>query len=76
MTDQRKIKAIIGFGDEPSVFRTGARRLDGKPPVSRIEYSTENFGDHGLGWFDVWCGDRHIFTIAARAVAEIEWEVS
>jgi hypothetical protein len=42
--------------------------------VGRIERRMENFGDHGLLWFDVFDTDGRLATsMQARAVAEIHY---
>lgn len=42
--------------------------------VTKIERETENLGDHGLGWFHVYQGERLCVTVAARSVARIIWK--
>lgn len=42
--------------------------------VGRIERREENFGDHGLAWFDVFdIEGRLITSMQARAVAEVHY---
>lgn len=41
--------------------------------VTRIKNWTENFGDHGIAWFDVYKGENVAVTLAAKEVAFIEW---
>jgi hypothetical protein len=39
--------------------------------VTRIERRDENYGDHGLSWFDVFKGDVLFKSFNARAVAAV-----
>ena len=71
-TKIRKILWICGFnpkedGALPTFFQVGANG------VSKIEAETEDYGDHGLGWFNVYFGDELLQRMAARAVAEIRY---
>lgn len=70
-----KINAIYGTepmreGEYPTSFLVGY----GKPPVEAITYREHNYGDHGLGWFDVTVEGQVVASMAARAVAEIRYE--
>jgi len=72
------VKTLIGHepgreGEYPSLFTIGTPMRSGQPPVDLITYREDNFGDHGLGWFDVHAGGRIIASVAARAVAEIHY---
>lgn len=60
-------------GEYPSAHRVGFPLIAGQPPVDLITYREDNFGDHGLGWFDVHAGGRIVASVAARAVAEIHY---
>ena len=59
MTDT--IKAIYGMepmreGEYPSGFEVGKPFGGGSDTVSEIKERHDNFGDHGIGWFDVYAG--------------------
>lgn len=41
--------------------------------VTAIKSREENYGDHGLLWFDVWTGDWLSASVSGRAVAEIRY---
>jgi hypothetical protein len=45
----------------------------GKLMVDLIERREENYGDHGLAWFDVRSGGMIVASVQARAVAEIHY---
>lgn len=47
-----------------------------KPSVDRITYREDYYGDHALGWYDVYVGDQVAASVAARAVAEIQYKES
>jgi hypothetical protein len=47
--------------------------LVGRHGVTRIERREENYGDHGLSWFDVFQGDVLVRSYNARHVAEIHY---
>jgi hypothetical protein len=67
-----RIKRICGMEpmrerEFPVMFSVG---VDG---VTEIIDTTDNYGDHGIGWFEVHCGDRIKHRMQARAVAEVEY---
>lgn len=73
------VKTLIGHepgreGEYPSLFAIGTPMRQGQPPVDLITYREDNYGDHGLGWFDVSAGGQIIASVAARAVAEIHYD--
>jgi hypothetical protein len=45
----------------------------GKVKVEWIERRHENYGDHGLDWFDVLSAGIVVASVQARAVAEIHY---
>lgn len=66
----REIRWVCGFVSEnveTTFFEVG------KNDVTSIKYREDNYGDHGLGWFDVYFGDAVEQSIAARAVAEVRY---
>lgn len=77
----RAISAIYGMeparADEyPTVHAIGSESwgFGGvKFTVTRIERREENFGDHGLVWFDVFTDDRLQVSMQGRAVAEVHY---
>lgn len=85
MTTDRPIKRI--FGEEPRregeypqayiVGQTLSRASD--HVVKRITYRMENYGDHGLGWFDVVVQidgeDAVLASMSARSVAEVHYDL-
>lgn len=76
------IKAIFGMepqreGEYPQAHIVGSASLmpsGERYTVSRIERREDNFGDHGLLWFDVFDGERLVTSMQGRAVAEIHYE--
>lgn len=43
--------------------------------VERIEFREDNYGDHGLGWFDVWLEDGNLLaSVNVQAVAEVRYQ--
>jgi hypothetical protein len=42
--------------------------------VDKIEHHVENYGDHGIAWFHVYEGGQLAHSLAASAVAHVEWE--
>lgn len=42
--------------------------------VDRIEYREQNFGDHGIGWFDVYSGCVRIASMTARSLSEVQYQ--
>ena len=79
MSEERRIKAIFGMeppreNEYPTAFivgdKWGSRSDD---PVTEIRPRTDNFGDHGLLWFEVRCGDEVVVEIQGRAVSEVHY---
>lgn len=54
-------------GEYPTMFEVG------KNGVTKIECMTEDYGDHGVGWFDVYFGERVMQRMQVRAVAEVRY---
>ena len=79
MTQQ--IKAIYGIepmreGEYPMAHVVGlTSHINGRGPVrvDRIERREENYGDHGLSWFDILSGGVVVASVQARAVGEIHY---
>lgn len=77
----RQITAIYGLepqreGEYPIAHVVGSDSHiagRGKMPIAWIERREENYGDHGLSWFDVLSGGKVVASIQARAVAEIHY---
>lgn len=74
------IHAIYGHeppreGEIPFGYVVGETLSDGDE-VTKIERWTENFGDHGLLWFKVYCGDRLAREVAGRAIAEVHYRAA
>lgn len=62
------------FGAEPMRDDELPRAfIVGCDAVTKIERREENYGDHGLLWFDVYEGERRIASMNARFVAEIQY---
>ena len=68
-------------GEYPTVYMVGApcgTFGNEATLTSRIAYREVNYGDHALGFFDVFVEvdgeERQIVSMAARAVAEIHYE--
>jgi len=69
----KKIIAIVGMEPMreryyPVEFRVGANG------VTSIEYFNTNYGDHGIGEYKVYIGDKHFMSMSHRAVAEIYYD--
>lgn len=80
---EKVIRAIFGQepmreGEYPAMFLVGDKAhgpdLPGGRTVTKIVRREENYGDHGLLWFDVYAGDDLIRSMQGRAVAEVHWE--
>lgn len=64
------------------VYREETRREDtetdgatvGYDGVTRIERREENYGDHGLSWFDAFKGDHLHKSFNARAIAAVHYQ--
>jgi hypothetical protein len=50
--------------------------LVGRHGVTRIERRTENYGEYGISWFDVFKGDVLAKSFNARYVAEVHYAPS
>lgn len=75
MTDE--IKAIYGpepmrEGEYPAGYEVGFKTAAGD--VTAIRSRHENFGDHGIGWFDVFVGEKRFASMNHRAVAEVYYK--
>ena len=73
------ISAIYGAeprrdGEYPSIYIVGQSDWRKGPSVTSIKYREDNFGDHGVGWFDVYAGEARLASMGARHVAEIIYE--
>lgn len=73
-----QVKLLIGHeppreGEYPSSYQVGSVAA-GVGKVSRIEYREDFYGDHSLGWFDIYVVDRVALSVSARAVAEIRYQ--
>lgn len=72
------IEAIFGFepmreGEYPTSFTVG-QYYDGRyreKLCERITFREDNYGTHGVGWFDVWSGGEVVRSLNACAVAEV-----
>ena len=80
---EQKILAIFGHepmreGEYPTAFIVGQKAfgpdLPGGATVTEIKRRDDNFGDHGIGWYEVYADGSLIRSMSARAVAEIHWE--
>lgn len=77
----RQITAIYGIeplreGEYPIAHVVGSESEiagRGKLRVGWIERRHENYGDHGLDWFDILSDGKVVASIQARAVAEIHF---
>ncbi len=75
---RQPVKAIYGHeplrADEyPASYMIGGRIGSGGEVVERIEFREDNFGDHGLGWYDVFANGRRVLSMQSRAVAEVHY---
>ncbi|QZP06831.1 hypothetical protein [Caenibius sp. WL] len=59
-------------GEYPIMHIVGMK--SGGHVVTNIEYRVENYGDHGLAWYDVFAGDILIESMAARDVGSISYQ--
>ena len=74
MNEKPAVTAIYGFepqreGALPTAFVLGGKYRG--QTITAIEYTEHNYGDHGLGWYAIMCGDDLVAEIQARAVAEV-----
>jgi len=72
------IKSIWGQeplreGEYPQHYIVGSPVMSGDIIVTKIEFREDNYGDHGLGWFDIWAETGLIASMSARAVSEIHY---
>lgn len=70
------IRAIYGFENENGAqlqFSLGERC--GGNEITRISYSVEDFGDHGIGWYAVHSEDVLLEKVQAKAIAEVMYKV-
>lgn len=72
MTEQT-IHAICGAeparaNEDPFAFQVG---MNG---VTKIERREENYGDHGLLWFDIFKGSRRAASMNGRHVAVVAYK--
>lgn len=42
--------------------------------VTQIKHVVENYGDHGIPWFNVFTGERVYASVQAKAVARVIWK--
>lgn len=62
-------------GEYPTAFIVGQNcgAMGETLVVERIDYREDNFGDHGLGWFDVFADGKRVASLSARHVAEVRY---
>lgn len=79
----KAIRAIFGQepmreGEYPAAFIVGQKAfgpdLPGGRIVTKIVRREDFFGDHAICWFDVYAEGDLLWSMSARAVAEIHWE--
>ena len=66
MSDKR-ILSILCLHPNDSYYICGQQR------VTRITYETVNYGDHGIGQYNVYKDDQLFATVMHRAIAEINY---
>lgn len=54
-------------GEFPSMFEVG------KNGVTEITAETENYGNYGIGWFNIHFGEHILQRMQMRAVAEVRY---
>ena len=77
----RPITAIYGIepgreGEAPLAHVVGFNSHiagRGQLPIDQIKRRDENYGDHGLSWFDALSAGIVVASVQARAVAEIHY---
>ena len=42
--------------------------------ITRIEHRIENRGDHGIGWYDVYCGAAIVASVNEREVGYVIYD--
>lgn len=73
MSGPQPIKAIYGHepmreGETPEAY------IVGHNSVARIEHEMHNYGDHGIGWYNVFREDgAMVASMQERAVASVIW---
>lgn len=75
----QKIIAIYGMepmreGEYPSGFQIGSKIAGRDEEVTEIKRRDDNFGDHGIGWFDVYAGESVAISMSLRATAEVVYD--
>ena len=75
----RRIKSLTGpeplrEGEYPLHVTPGWKLPGTEYVVSRIELRIEHRGDHGIGWFDVYSGERVVASFNERFVAEVGYD--
>jgi hypothetical protein len=73
-----RVRALIGpephrEGEYPFFAKVGTALKVGDPLVEQITYREQNMGTYGIGWFDVHAGGQVVTSVAAMAVAEIQY---
>jgi len=73
----KPIKGIWGHepmreGEYPSAFIVGSPCGDFL--VTKVTFREDHYGDHGIGWFDVWSEETLIGSVNARAVSEVHYQ--
>lgn len=78
--NENPIRAIFGAepmrkGEYPTAYIVGSPALSSDHVVTSIAYREDNYGDHALGWYDIWVGETLLASMSARHVAEIHFQV-
>lgn len=47
------------------------KRIGKHPPLTKIVYREEYYGDHSETWFDIYSGDRCLWSVSERTVDEV-----
>jgi len=55
--------------DEPDWFYAA-----GIGGVTKIEHTVENYGDHGIAWFNIFHGEKLHTSVAAKSVSRVVWD--
>ena len=56
-------------------YIVGSPAMASNHMITRIACRHDNYGDHALGWYDIWSGETLIASMSARYVAEIHYQV-
>ena len=71
------IKAVFGAeprreGEYPTMWVV-SQEYEGRT-ITHILFREDNYGDHGLGWFDIFSGEIRLASMSARETTEVHYQ--